>query len=48
MGFADRPVTMDMIETREVKRLSLDSHSAAIIVYVRAIGSGNRDFGFSV
>jgi hypothetical protein len=38
VGFADRPVTMDMIETGEVKRSLLDSHSAAIVVYVRAIG----------
>lgn len=42
-GFADRPVAMDMIETGEVKLYSPDSHSSAIIAYVRAIGLHAED-----
>lgn len=37
-GFADRAVTIDEIETGEVKRSMPRSQSAAIVAYVRAIG----------
>ncbi|WP_186467435.1 M23 family metallopeptidase [Bradyrhizobium stylosanthis] len=37
-GFADRAVTMDEIETGEVKRSLPGAQSAAIVAYVRAIG----------
>jgi len=37
-GFADHAVTMDEIETGEVKRSLPGSQSAAIVAYVRAIG----------
>lgn len=37
-GFADRAVTLDEIETGEIKQFLPGSHSAALVAYVRAIG----------
>lgn len=43
VGFADRAVTMDEIETGEVKQSPPGSHSAALVAYVRAIGLQAED-----
>lgn len=37
-GFADIPLTMDLIESGELARNSISSESAAVVAYVRAIG----------
>lgn len=42
-GFADRAVTMDEIETGEIKQSPPSSHSAALVAYVRAIGLQAED-----
>ncbi|PIT06377.1 hypothetical protein TSA1_28755 [Bradyrhizobium nitroreducens] len=43
VGFADRAMTMDEIETGEVKQSPPGSHSAALVAYVRAIGLQAED-----
>ncbi|MCK1689086.1 M23 family metallopeptidase [Bradyrhizobium sp. 145] len=43
VGFADRAVTIDEIETGEIKRSLLGSRSAAVVAYVRAIGLQAED-----
>jgi len=43
VGFADRAITIDEIETGEIKRSLPGSHSAAIVAYVRAIGLQAED-----
>jgi hypothetical protein len=42
-GFSDVPVTMELIETGEVKRHVVTSSAGALVAYARAIGLQTRD-----